>query len=208
MPRRKRRAAATRPDPSPDGDIREALPADRRRAIASLADAFRDDPAMQFMFPVDRGRAKRLPRLFSLLYDSDAGNLRLVSPDVAAVTLWRRPGAARNDGQFGWHDKLRALWVFGFALPRAKLLGEAIEAHFPPTPFWYLHIAGCARAAQGRGLGAAAVRAGLSQATDAPTYLETANEDNLGFYGSLGFEVTERWQVSEGPVFWSMMRPI
>lgn len=163
---------------------------------------------MRFMFPSDRDRVRRLPGLFSLLYVSDAGNPRLVSPDIIAVTLWRPPGAARNDRHFGWRHRLRALWVFGSALPRAKTLGATIEAHFPPTPFWYLHIAGCARAAQGRGLGAAAVRAGLARATDAPVYLETANEANLGFYRSMGFEVTEHWQVPDGPPFWSMMRPV
>jgi len=163
---------------------------------------------MRFMFPGDRDRVRRLPRLFSLLYDSDAGNPRLVSPDIMAVTLWLPPGAARNDRHFGWRDRLRALWVFGSALPRAKTLGATIEAHFPPKPFWYLHIAGCARAAQGRGLGAAAVRAGLARATDAPVYLETANEANLGFYRSMGFEVTQHWRVSDGPPFWSMMRQV
>lgn len=190
------------------GGVRGALPAHRRRAIASLADAFRDDPAMRFMFPGDSDRAKRLPRLFAMLYDSDAENPRLVSPDCAAVALWRPPGAARNDGNFGWRDTVRAMWVFGSALPRARLLGGAIEAHFPETPFWYLHIAGCARAAQGRGMGAAAVRAGLARATDAPAYLETANEGNLGFYRAMGFEVTDHWQVPDGSPFWSMMRPI
>ncbi|VXC95507.1 N-acetyltransferase [Sphingomonas sp. AX6] len=161
---------------------------------------------MRFMFPDDRDRARRLPRLFAMLYDSDAANLRLVTPDVAAVTLWRPPGTATNDRHFGWWDKVRALWIFGPGLPRARLLVEAIKAHFPTSPFWYLHIAGCAVAAQGRRLGSAAVQAGLMRATDAPTYLETANEANLGFYRSLGFEVIERWRVPDGPVFWSMLR--
>ena len=162
---------------------------------------------MRFMFPDDRDRAKRLPRLFAMLYDSDAVAMRIVSADASAVTLWHPPGATHDDDPPGLIDRLRGLWIFGSALSRGRSLGEAIGSHFPEQPFWYLQIAGCARAAQGRGLGAAVVRAGLDRATGVPTYLETANEVNLGFYRLFGFEVIDRWQVPDGPVFWSMLRP-
>ncbi|TKD52103.1 GNAT family N-acetyltransferase [Sphingomonas baiyangensis] len=188
--------------------IRPVSAADRNMAIASLAAAFADDPAMCFLFPDARQRRRHLPRLFAMLYDSDADRgLRLISDDRQAVTLWRAPGSADNDARFGWRQRLVALWRFGEGLERAHRLGKAIEAHFPPQPFWYLHIAGCAPAAQGRGLGVAAVRAGLQRIEGAPAYLETANEANLGFYRHLGFEVHSRWQVpGDGPVFWSMQR--
>jgi ribosomal protein S18 acetylase RimI-like enzyme len=188
--------------------IRPAVPGDRRRAIASLSAAFADDPAIRFLFPAERQRLRHLPRLFAMLYDSDADRgMRLVSDDGSAATLWRAPGMAGNDRRFGWWQRALAMWRFGEGLGRAVRLGQAIEAHFPPQPFWYLHIAGCTPAAQGRGLGAAAVRAGLERIGGASACLETANEANLGFYRNLGFEVTDRWAVPEGgPVFWSMQR--
>ena len=70
------------------------------------------------------------------------------------------------------------------------------------------HIAGCDPAHQGKGLGGAAVRAGLERAAGRlPAYLETAKERNLAFYQRLGFRVTDEWSVpGGGPRFWSMLR--
>ena len=79
----------------------------------------------------------------------------------------------------------------------------------PQGDFWYLHIAGCDPAAQGRGFGRRALVAGLERAAGrTPCYLETATERNLGFYASVGFAVTDEWRVGrDGPRFWSMLRP-
>jgi len=92
---------------------------------------------------------------------------------------------------------------------RALTVGTAIDAHMPAQPFWYLHVLGCDPDEQGRGFGAAMVRAGLSRAAGRlPCYLETATERNLGFYAALGFRVTGEWQAARsGPRFWSMLRP-
>lgn len=148
-----------------------------------LARAFAEDPAFSYIFPDPATRARKLPRLFALLYDSDGkAGMRLVSAGGDAATLWRAPGRAR----VGWLEMLgRAgplLAALGPALGRALRTGEAIDAHMPEGAFWYLHIAGCDPAAQGRGLGGAAVRAGLERAARRlRCYLETATEANLGF---------------------------
>lgn len=184
---------------------------DRARVSAMLARAFADDPAMSFIFPDAADRAKRLPRLFALLFDADAlAGLRLVTAGGEASTFWRAPGRARS----GTLDMLLRAWpmwrTFGGALGRALAVSGAIDAHFPSGDFWYLHIAGCDPAEQGRGHGAAAVRAGLDRiaGSDLPAYLETATERNLGFYGALGFGVTGEWSVPNGgPRFWSLCRP-
>lgn len=88
-------------------------------------------------------------------------------------------------------------------------MSAAIDAHFPAGDFWYLHVAGCDPAAQGKGHGGAAIRAGLDRiaASGLPAYLETATQQNVGFYRMLGFEVTSDWAVPRGgPRFWSMLR--
>ncbi|WP_335342360.1 GNAT family N-acetyltransferase [Sphingomonas endolithica] len=80
---------------------------------------------------------------------------------------------------------------------------------FPLGNYWYLHIAGCEPAAQGRGYGAAAIRSGLDRIAGSglPAYLETATESNLGLYRALGFQVSAEWIVpGGGPRFWSMRR--
>ncbi|WP_294334396.1 GNAT family N-acetyltransferase [uncultured Sphingomonas sp.] len=96
--------------------------------------------------------------------------------------------------------------ALGGSLFRALRASAAVEAHFPAEPFHYLHIAGCDPAAQGQGLGGAAIRAGLAAAPGVPCYLETATERNLGLYQRFGFVVTESWRVPEGPPLWSIRR--
>lgn len=191
-------------------NVRLAVSADRAALCAMLARAFADDPAMVWLFPDAALRAQRLPRLFALLFDHDGpAGTRLTVGDAAAATFWRGPGMAASS----FADLLRAagalLAIFGRATPRALAISHAIEAHFPREPFWYLHVAGCDPAQQGKGLGAMAVRAGIERMGGAglPFYLETATERNLGFYQAQGFRVTEEWRVGTGgPRFWSMRR--
>lgn len=190
--------------------MRLATAADRTAVAAMLGRAFQDDPAFAHIFPDPQDRARRLPRLFALLYDSDGrAGMRLVSAGGEAATLWRAPGRAH----VGWAETLRhaipLLGALGGSVARALAIGQAIEAHMPAGDVWYLHIAGCDPAAQGRGLGRQALAAGLSRAAGRlPCYLETATERNLGFYASAGFAVTDEWRAGrDGPRFWSMLRP-
>mgnify|MGYP002777893255 CR=1 FL=1 len=173
-----------------------------------LARAFADDPAMRWIFPDPVDRMRRLPRLFRVIFDSDARGMRLVTPGGEAATLWRAPGRSRAGR---WETLRRAIPLvraLGAARGRAMAVADAIDAHMPDEPFWYLHIAGCDPRHQGRGFGAAAVRGGLARVpVELPAYLETATEANLGFYGALGFAVTGEWRVpGGGPRFWSMLR--
>nr|WP_298669071.1 GNAT family N-acetyltransferase [uncultured Sphingomonas sp.] len=190
--------------------MRVAGNADRDAIAAMLARAFQDDPATSWILPDPADRARRLPRLFRLLFDGDAGGMRLVTPGGEAATLWRGPGDAdlstweivRNAPAL-----LHALGIGGAR--RALIVSDAIAAHHPGGDYWYLHIAGCDTVAQGKGLGGMAVRGGLERgAGRLPAYLETATERNLGFYRALGFEITDEWHVPKGgPRFWSMLRP-
>lgn len=163
---------------------------------------------MSWIFPDPADRAKRLPRLFALLFDEDAAGMRLITQGGEAATLWRGPGRAHTS-TLAMVRQAWPMWrALGSAIPRALTVSNAIAAHMPSGDFWYLHIAGCDPAAQGRGLGAAIVRAGLTRgAARLPVYLETATERNLGFYQALGFAVTDEWAVPRGgPRFWSMLR--
>ncbi|WP_294443465.1 GNAT family N-acetyltransferase [uncultured Sphingomonas sp.] len=189
--------------------MRIAGGADRGRVSTMLARAFAEDPAMSWIFPDPVERARRLPRLFALLFDEDAAGMRIVTGGAEAATLWRGPGRANTSTA----TMLRQAWplwrALGANIQRALKVSNAIAAHMPAGDFWYLHIAGCDPAAQGKGLGGAVVRAGLTRAAGRlPAYLETATERNLGFYRSLGFEITDEWVVpGGGPRFWSMLRP-
>ncbi|KQO55496.1 GNAT family N-acetyltransferase [Sphingomonas sp. Leaf257] len=191
--------------------IREAGAGDRVAVATMLGRAFADDPAMSYIFPDAADRAKRLPRLFALLFDSDAVGMRLVSEAADAGTFWRPPGQAHVPMAAYVRRLIPVLHALGTSLLRAMRLGDSIEAHFPAEPFWYLHIAGVDPAQQGRGLGGASIRAGLARcdADGVPAYLETATESNVGLYTRLGFQLTGEWSVPRGgPRFWSMIRPV
>ncbi|WP_457312096.1 GNAT family N-acetyltransferase [Sphingomonas sp. UYAg733] len=184
--------------------------ADRAPVAAMLARAFAENPAMCFIFPDPAVRAMRSARLFALLFEEDAAaGMRLVTAGGAAATLWRGPGRSHTSRL----DMMRSAWpmlhALGGGLTRALAVSDAIDTHFPTGDYWYLHIAGCDPVMQGRGLGRAAVQAGLDRVAGSrlPVYLETPLEKNIGFYRSLGFDLTAEWRVSKsGPRFWSMMR--
>ncbi|HEX4693979.1 GNAT family N-acetyltransferase [Sphingomonas sp.] len=189
--------------------IRDAGPGDRSAVAAMLARAFADDPAMSYIFPDPRDRAKRLPRLFALLFDEDAPGMRLVTGEARAATLWQRPGTPAVGTLTLLRRAVPLVAALGTALPRALRVADALDAHAPSGRYWYLHIAGVDPAHQGRGLGGASIREGLARAANdgLPAYLETATERNVGLYQSLGFVVTSEWSVPKGgPKFWSMLR--
>jgi GNAT superfamily N-acetyltransferase len=188
---------------------RLATAGDRAQISRLLAAAFFEDAAITYIFPDPETRRARLPRFFSILFDSDGkAGPRFVTVGGEAATLWRGPGRA----QIGWLEMLAEagslLRALGMALPRALRVGEAIDAHMPREPFLYLHIAGCDPRHQGRGHGSEAIAAGLALASDLPAYLETPNPLTLPLYARHGFELIGEWEVPKGgPRFWSMLRP-
>lgn len=164
---------------------------------------------MSFIFPDAGVRRARLPRLFAIAYNLDAATgARYVTDGGEAATLWRGPGHVH----LSLREKIMLgvpwLATVGLAFGRALAISAASDANRPVEPHWYLDVAGCAPETQGRGFGGAAIRAGLARADadGVATYAETANEANLDLYSALGFVVTHRWRVPNGPVHWSMLR--
>ncbi len=182
---------------------------DHERLSATLARAFQNEEACSFIFPDAEVRARRLLKMFRVIVASDAASgLLFETAGGEAVTLWRAPGKATGSRA----EFLASLWPFllalGGGIGRGLKVSGLIEHHHPNMPFWYLHFAGCDPVHQGKGLGGAAIRAGLARADadQLPAYLETATERNLGLYRSLGFDVTATWHAPGGPQFWGMLR--
>jgi ribosomal protein S18 acetylase RimI-like enzyme len=180
------------------------------RIAKTLARAFQNEEACSYIFPDPEVRARRLIAMFRVIVanDAPAGSI-YQSAGGEAITLWRAPGKAMGTS---W-EFARSLFPFiaalGSGIGRGLKISGLIEKHHPTQPFHYLHFAGCAPEHQGKGLGGAAIRAGLAQA-DAdhlPAYLETATERNIGLYSNLGFEVIAEWSVSNDLRFWGMLRP-
>ena len=184
----------------------------RDRAVATLAAAFHNDPAMVFMLPDADSRARRLNKLIGWMTDQHLRlGLVLGTPDVRAVTLWREPGTVHYHEPL-WHPgALRFIPIFGRHLPRALRTEEGISSHVPKGEDWlYLKMAGVHPDHQGKGLGGAVIRAGLARATQrgVPSVLETATPSNVGLYQRLGYSVLSEWDVAGGgPHFWTMTTP-
>lgn len=184
----------------------------RAAAVATLAAAFQDDPAMVHMLPDPAARPARLALLMRWFFDDHLKRgLILGTPGAEAVTLWRAPGQV-HAGTPLWHpDALRFVRIFGLNLPRALRTDAGIHAHLPRGEDWfYLKMAGVRPDCQGKGLGGLTIRAGLAEAARAsvPAVLETATPSNVGLYQRLGFAAHAEWDVAGGgPHFWTMVNP-
>lgn len=194
---------------------RQLLPPDRAAAVRTFAAAFADDPAICFIWPDAAERYRRRPAVMELIWDGDmadpaAGGTAWATTGAEAVTLWL-PSTTRDGpspGLIGLLRRAPRLWrVFGTAVRRALALGDALVANHPQQPHAYLHFAACHPSHQGKGLGGAAIRAGLAASPGLPAFLETANEANLGLYRALGFAVVSDYRVPRGPRLWTMTRP-
>lgn len=188
--------------------IAQASQADLPRLVETLSLAFQEDPAVSWIFPEGADRQKRLPRMFGLFAPGDmASGMALRSPGDEVCTLWQAPNTPHLSRLGMLRLAFPLLRAFGGSTLRAMAVGDAIDAHHPSHPFWYLHYAGVRPEHQGKGWGGAAIRAGIARARadGQPVYLETATLSNVALYQSLGFRVTGEWDVPKGgPHFWSM----
>ena len=182
-----------------------------RNALASLlAKAFIDEPAMSWMVPNEEDRRRTFDRFFRAIV---AGSLRngivLHTPDNRAVTLWRlpdQPSPSLYETLTGLPYMLPLLRCAG---AKAKLMSEAVRQHWPRVPFRYLQFAGVEPGYQGKGMGGAVIKSGLTLAQKAgdPVYLETAKPQNVALYQALGFEIIDEWTIDGSPlVFRSMLK--
>lgn len=172
-------------------------------ASEALNAAFFDDPLLEFLasdperrrhliamvFPLHLRLAAPDGHTYVVCSDADevAGTILLAPPGCYPPPPWRvmrlLPSFASGIG--GLLPSLRSM------LPGFRYLGATGRLHMK-GPHWYVMMVGVAPRYQGHGAGrrlmAHAIE--LAEADGLPLYLETENEDNVGFYELLGFEVT------------------
>ncbi|HBK91369.1 MAG TPA: GNAT family N-acetyltransferase [Parvularcula sp.] len=177
---------------APDGhqraDIRPAAIKDAAAVADILADAFHDDPVMNW----NLGSKKPIRRLFlelarGLYLKRGFGHL---AGDEAA-SLWLPPGV-RPDPPIV-NELLIGAAVFPAgglpALRRLLCISAQMGAARPAEPHYYLFAVGVRRRSQGRGFGGRLIAEGLKMAgAAAPAYLECSNPMNEPLYMRLGFE--------------------
>jgi len=193
--------------------VRPVVRADLQPAVAVMARAFHDDPAIAWIFPDEAMRRRRLPLFFAsaLRGHMRQGNTEVMvtGEQVLGCAVWLAPGT--------WRPPLRRQLV---ALPSAILrlrsrLAVAITTYgalfavHPERPHWYLSGIGTDPPVQGTGIGGEMMRSRLARCDVAgqPAYLESSKESNVPFYERHGFRVTRELTIpGGGPTFWLMWR--
>jgi GNAT superfamily N-acetyltransferase len=176
----------------------------------SLAEAFWDDPVMEYILRQGASRQQRLVKLFSVLMRGHYLALGTVwtTPDHAGAALWAPPGHAIIPAPTIMRHLPGMLGALGPNAPRALRTLNLVDRHHPKEPHWYLGVLGTTPARQGRGIGSALLGPVLARCDDegVPAYLESSKYANLAFYRRHGFEVTGEIVLPDGPTVWPMWR--
>lgn len=189
-------------------DIRRATAEDVPAVTRTLGAAFSDYAWTRHVISADdhRRRVERTQELF--LVDIGMRNGAVWVADAgAAVAVWTHP---RTD--FPAAYAAIAAEVDELAGDRQSYAASAQRAmapHRPTEPGWFLATVGVDPSQQGKGLGTAVIRLGLTAADTegVPAYLDTSDERNVGFYERLGFRVTATVPIPDGgPTTWTMRR--
>lgn len=174
--------------------IAVATPGHRDAVVATVVAAFVADPAFRFFCPDDAMYPREAAAIAGQLFDDrvERGTV-WVADGGAGVAMWDGPSPPpsrlRPTGRFAVYDK-------------------AVHGALPPQPHWYLGVLAAHPDHRGRGLGRAAMAAGLDRAAQAglPAVLETSNPRNVELYRGAGFDVLTHLTVEDLPV-WIMSRP-
>jgi len=188
---------------------RPASAVDRERLAQVLTRAFHDDPLVCWVFDRQAQRERSLVRFFrwwvGRLIDQD---VTWTTDDAAGAAVWALPGQWRSSPV--QELRLAASVATGVRHPVSAIRGiTRVENKHPKGPHMYLAMLGVDPSQQGRGLGSALITPGLEMCDEErwPAYLETAKERNVDFYGRLGFEVVDRFNLPrDGPPMWRMWR--
>jgi GNAT superfamily N-acetyltransferase len=198
--------------PQPDrSDLRPVGPADVPQLARTLARAFEDDPASNWVFPDDARRLELLERGWQLQMEHIwlPHGEGITTTDLAGAACWLPPG---------FHQPVReqlgllpaVIRGAGRYTPRVLAWLALAEREHPRKPaHWYLPLLGVDPDRQGGGFGAHLLAPVLERcdAGGIPAYLETAKERNLAFYERHGFAVTKQVKLPfRGPPIWLMWR--
>jgi ribosomal protein S18 acetylase RimI-like enzyme len=95
-------------------------------------------------------------------------------------------------------------------LRRSLVADNAMHRGHPGEEHFFVWMLTVSPAAQRSGVGRALLSTALERADarGVPTYLDTANPDNLPYYASFGFENTGQGKLPRGAPLWYMYRSL
>lgn len=182
-------------------------------AAALLTRAFADDAPTRALLQERGDDAQARHRLFrATLLDGPLQNGTVdsvrdpASGRLIGIAIWARPGES-GMRTAALPEYVRALGFGG--LPRALRVSDAIAAHRPSVPHWYLKAIGVDPDAVHGGIGGVLLRSRLRtvDADGGPAYLESSNDRTTALYARHGFVPLTRlpWPDGAGPT--AMWRP-
>jgi hypothetical protein len=192
-------------------DVRRCLPDWREHALSTVIDAFAVDALLRWVWPGDERYASCARSFFAALLDvrMSAGEV-WVADEGDSVAMWDPPGGLYlldpkqsdelwDEAQQEFSDVERGRWA---------TYGEALRVPEDAAPHWYLCVLATRPARLGTGLGRSVLTPILAAAdrTHLATYLETASDSNLRFYGQLGFAPVREAEMPDGPLCWLLRR--
>ena len=188
--------------------IRRALPQDRSAVTATVAAAFAEDPAWAFIFGDEYARL--VDRFISVLFDLRVRSHNVwVNDELTAVAMWDAP--LQSDGASGYGKDIWAGYraIAGDeAFKRLAVYNEAVAAHSPAEPNWYLGVLATHPQCRREGLATAVLAPVLDEADRAGIVccLETSTAENRRFYERRGFTATADVVLPGGPATWYLCR--
>jgi ribosomal protein S18 acetylase RimI-like enzyme len=177
------------------------------RVLGVLTLAFAADPPTRWLFPGSDEYLRHFPTFARALGGAALPRrTALATQDHAGVALWLAPDAAPDEGALA---RLIEEQVAPQRRANMAAVVEEMVRYHPQEPHWYLPMIGVEPARQGRGLGAALLRAALQRvdAEGLPAYLESTNPKNVPLYVRHGFEVIGEIKVGTCPPIVPMLRP-
>ena len=178
----------------------------QNRAIAILAEAFRDDPVINWSC---RSPPSLAPFFEFTLPVFLHHRLTYIDPQERGAACWLGPGE-RLKWPVTFTTVMRVLRMSGpLGIYRMLLSGKTTERYHPETPHYYLFAIGVTPGNKGQGLGTQLMSHMLKRcdAERVPAYLENSNENNLPFYEGHGFTVQRQIRFApSAPPLWLMWR--
>jgi GNAT superfamily N-acetyltransferase len=187
--------------------IRTATEDERERVLSTVTAAFLTDPMMRFVLPEPAVYLRYAPVIaVGMAGPAFAEGTAFVSEDFRGAALWLPPGVHADPGEM--NELLPAVVPPDHVADIVATTEDMAAAH-PDEPHWYLPLVGVEPLAQGRGLGAALMKATLQRvdAAGGVAYLESSNPRNISLYERFGFQIIGRIQHGKGPLMTPMVRP-
>jgi GNAT superfamily N-acetyltransferase len=194
------------------------LARDEERAAADvLADAFMDDPGWSAVGPRKASRRRKMLQRFFRAHMGVAR--RWGGPTYGAFDGGAAPVGALisfAEGRFPPPPQSMLLEAPGMVAAgpgtviRALRGQAALEAGHPDEPHVFVSMLGVHPDRQRTGAGRALLGRVLADADarEVQVYLDTANPDNLPYYGSFGFERQGDAPLPRGATIWYLLRPV